>query len=450
MMSYPETIDYLYSRLPMFSTQGSAAIKKDLVNIRKLCDALGNPQHQFKAIHVAGTNGKGSTSHMLAAILQTAGYKTGLYTSPHLLDFRERIRISGEMISKDEVVDFIKNHQELIEEIRPSFFEVTVALAFLHFATHKVDFAIIETGLGGRLDSTNIISPILSVITNISLDHVDILGNTLEEIAREKAGIIKENTPVVISEKSKETSPIFEEKAKKMHSKLTFASSVWNTNIQEKGFDTLTVLALPLHNKTETEAINTHPEAINSNPETFLLDLTGNYQRKNLAGVLAAVDEITQLGYPISREAVHIALQNVKKLTGLMGRWHKLGDEPLIVCDTGHNEKGWEEILININQLKYDHLHIVLGVMRDKDIMSLLRTLPQEATYYFCRANFDRALPSEQLKQAANEKGLKGESYESITEAIIAAKSLASTKDALFIGGSTFVVAEALEYFSTP
>jgi dihydrofolate synthase/folylpolyglutamate synthase len=417
----------------MFSKQGASAIKKDLVNIKKLCEALGNPHLQFKSIHVAGTNGKGSTSHMLAAVLQKAGYKTGLYTSPHLLDFRERIKINGEMISQEEVIDFVKEHKARFEEIEPSFFEVTVAMAFDYFAKQEVDFAVIETGLGGRLDSTNIIHPLLSVITNISPDHTAILGNTLPEIAREKAGIIKENSPVIISERSDETAPVFEEIAKEKNSKLIFASSLWETTLIEKTASTLNIQINLIH----------HPQLT----ETYELDLNGSYQRKNLIGVLTALDELANLGYPISKENRHYALAHVKALTGLMGRWQTLAQNPLIICDTGHNEQGWKEILLSIRQQKFDHLHMVIGVMADKDIESLLTTLPKEATYYFCRPNFDRALNENALREQAAEKGLIGQAYPSIADAIKAAKITAQPDDFIFIGGSSFVVAEALESF---
>lgn len=432
-MSYQETIDYLYNRLPMFSKQGASAIKKDLVNIKKLCEALGNPHLQFKSIHVAGTNGKGSTSHMLSAALQTAGYKTGLYTSPHLLDFRERIKINGEMMNQQRVIAFVEEHKALFEEIEPSFFEVTVAMAFDYFAKQDVDFAVVETGLGGRLDSTNIIHPLLSVITNISLDHVSILGNTLQEIAREKGGIIKENSPIVISEKADETTQIFEEIAKEKNSKLIFASSLWETNDIERTASALNIRINSIHHPKQTEA--------------YELDLNGSYQRKNLIGVLAALDELANLGYPISEENRHYALAHVKSLTGLMGRWQTLEQDPLIICDTGHNEQGWKEILLSIHQQKFDHLHMIIGVMADKDIESLLSTFPKEATYYFCRPHFDRALNENTLQKQAAEKDLIGQAYPSITDAIKAAKVAAHPNDFIFIGGSSFVVAEALENF---
>lgn len=431
-MLYQETIDYLYKRLPMFSKQGASAIKKDLINIRKLCEALGNPHQQYKSIHVAGTNGKGSTSHMLAAVLQTAGYKTGLYTSPHLLDFRERIRVNGEMISKQDVISFVDQHRALFDDVEPSFFEVTVAMAFHTFAKQDVDFAIIETGLGGRLDSTNIINPVLSIITNISLDHVNILGNSLQKIAREKAGIIKERTPIIIGEETPETAAVFKEEALQKESKITFASNERKISILKRENGLLTVFAKSLQNETS---------------ETYNLDLTGNYQIKNLTGVLSVIDELKRQGYPIPEEDIHYALSNVKALTGLMGRWHILAEQPQIICDTGHNEKGWEEIFINIKQQKYDQLHLVIGVMHDKDINSLLNILPKEAQYYFCKANFERSLSEIELQKLAQAKKLEGDAYKSIPEAIQAAKSKAHKNDLIFIGGSTFVVAEALECF---
>lgn len=433
MKSYQDTIDYLYNQLPQFSKLGASAIKKDLININKLCKLLGNPQEKFKSIHVAGTNGKGSTSHMLASVLQTSGYKTGLYTSPHLLDFRERIRVNGEMISHEQVIRFVDDNKVLIEEIQPSFFEVTVALAFHHFAKQKVDIAVIEVGLGGRLDSTNIISPILSVITNISLDHVSILGNTVQEIALEKAGIIKENTPVVISEKDSCSAAVFEKSAQENHSKITFISDILKTKIVEKGNNFLNVNVFRIQNTKDDE--------------TYSLDLTGNYQRKNLAGVLGAIEELKLLGYSISKDQTIYALAHIKENTGMQGRWQTLSEHPLILCDTGHNEKGWKEIVLNIQQQSYHQLHMVIGAMADKDIESLLNILPKEAEYYFCKPNFDRALDEQVLTSKALEKGLNSKAYSSIALAIKAARKNAQQDDFIFIGGSSFVVAEALEHF---
>lgn len=430
-MSYKETIDYLYNRLPMFSKQGASAIKKDLTNTIKLSEALGNPHQQFKSIHIAGTNGKGSTSHMLASILQKQGYKVGLYTSPHLLDFRERIRVNGEMIEREEVIAFVKENKALFEEVQPSFFEVTVIMAFAFFAKQKVDIAIIETGLGGRLDSTNIIHPLFSIITNVSLDHTNVLGNTLEDIAKEKAGIIKNNTPLIVSEEIDGVKEVLEKTANEKHSKVTFASRIHKLNIVKKERDFLYIEDCTPKNKP-TKKI-------------YKLDLTGNYQYKNLAGVLSAIDELIHLGYSISDSNINDALANVKSLTHLMGRWQILGDRPLIVCDTGHNQKGWEEILSNIEDVNYTNLHMVIGIMQDKDVNSLLTSLPAHAKYYFSSPKLERALSEIELKRQADQKGLKGDTYPSVLEAIKAAKENAKEDDFIFIGGSTFVVAEALD-----
>lgn len=433
-MSYSETLAYLYSRLPMFSKLGDSAIKKDLTNTLKLCEFLGNPQDQFKSIHIAGTNGKGSSSNMLAAILQTSGYKTGLYTSPHLLDFRERIRINGDMIPEDKVVEFVNRNKDFIEELKPSFFEVTVAMAFLHFAEQNVDIAVIETGLGGRLDSTNIIHPILSIITNISLDHTSILGNTLEAIAYEKAGIIKKNTPVVISEKAEATSPVFLDKAASTQSKIIFASDQWEIKTLNKAEDGLLLQASKLSN----------------NPDSSLeiqLDLPGVYQTKNIKGVLSSIDELRLQGYTISEHDLLYALNHVKELTGLRARWQTLAHNPLIICDTGHNEAGWEEVLLNINQTQFKNLHMVVGIMRDKNSDKLLSIFPSEATYYFCNADFERALPAKELQEQAKSKNLSGKSYPNVLSALDAAIKNAQPEDLIFIGGSTFIVAEALKRF---
>lgn len=433
-MSYSETLAYLYSRLPMFSKLGDSAIKKDLTNTLKLCEFLGNPQDQFKSIHIAGTNGKGSSSNMLAAILQTSGYKTGLYTSPHLLDFRERIRINGDMIPEDKVVEFVNRNKDFIEELKPSFFEVTVAMAFLHFAEQNVDIAVIETGLGGRLDSTNIIHPILSIITNISLDHTSILGNTLEAIAYEKAGIIKKNTPVVISEKAEATSPVFLDKAASTQSKIIFASDQWEIKTLNKAEDGLLLQASKLSN----------------NPDSSLeiqLDLPGVYQTKNIKGVLSSIDELRLQGYTISEHDLLYALNHVKELTGLRARWQTLAHNPLIICDTGHNEAGWEEVLLNINQTQFKNLHMVVGIMRDKNSDKLLSIFPSEATYYFCNADFERALPAKELQEQAKIKNLSGKSYPNVLSALDAAIKNAQPEDLIFIGGSTFIVAEALKRF---
>ena len=434
-MNYIEVIDYLYSRLPMFTRDGSAAFKKDLTNIRKLCDALENPQRNFKAIHVAGTNGKGSTSHMLSAVLQSAGYKTGLYTSPHLLDFRERIKIDGEMISQQTVVDFVRRNKLLIEEVPPSFFEVTVAMAFFYFSLSKVDIAIIETGLGGRLDSTNIIQPELSVITNIGFDHMNMLGNSLAEIAHEKAGIIKVDTPIIVSERQPNIDDIFIEYAHRLHAPISFASDQWS--IRSAEFH-------PAKQQIDVSS-NTNP----ANQLAISLDLKGAYQQKNILGVLSTIQQLNQLGLKIDRQALLRGLASVQQLTGLMGRWQTLSSDPLIICDTGHNEDGWQEVLKNIQLTSFNKLHMVIGVMRDKDLDHMLTLLPKNAKYYYCNPPFERALPANELQVIANNFGLNGGAYASVVEALKGAQINASRNDLIFIGGSTFVVAEVLPLFIT-
>jgi len=420
-MNYAETLTFLYQNLPMFQRVGASAFKKDLTNTIALCEVLGNPQHRFKSIHIAGTNGKGSSSHMLAAVLQSAGYKTGLYTSPHLKEFTERIRINGEEVSEDFVVDFVARIRPSLDKIHPSFFEITVAMAFDYFAMHHVDVAVIEVGLGGRLDSTNVITPLLSLITNISWDHMDLLGDTLEKIAFEKAGIIKPNIPVVISERQVEVESVFINKAKAGNSPITFASD---------------------HFHVIRESTGTYSIQNGTNHYVLELDLKGGYQSKNLAGVLASIEELRKLGFGISDQNIEKGLKEVMRLTGLRGRWQKIGDKPLIICDTGHNEGGIREIVEQINETPYHHLHIVMGMVKDKDISKILRLLPVNATYYFCAASIPRAMPAEELKEKAEAFGLKGNSYANVNDAIRAAKSNSATDDFIFVGGSTFVVAE--------
>ncbi len=411
----------------MFTKIGASAIKKDITNTAKFCTILGNPHQKFKSIHVGGTNGKGSTSHMLAAILQTAGYKTGLYTSPHLKDFRERIKVNGEMISEEEVTDFVANQEKSIETISPSFFEVTVAMAFNHFANEEVDIAVIEVGLGGRLDSTNIISPELSVITNIGFDHMQILGDTLDRIAFEKAGIIKKETPVVIGEYLPETLPVFKEKAEQEHSPIYFAQDIFKTEFIEG------------HSSTILVKVDKGNESDN-----LELDLTGLYQLKNIKTVLAAVDELRKKGFIISESHIKTALKNVKGLTGLMGRWQTLQKKPLVICDTGHNEDGIKEVLKNIAITPYKQLHMVLGMVKDKDISKVLQLLPKQAIYYFCAPDFERAKNPAELAAEAAVYGLEGNYYDSIQKALETAKNNATADDLVFVGGSTFVVAEVV------
>lgn len=428
-MTYQQTLDFLYSKLPMFTRVGAVALKKDLHNTIVLCDALDNPERKFKSIHVAGTNGKGSTSHMLAAILQKAGYKTGLYTSPHLKDFRERIRINGKMISKASVTNFVKTQKKIIQEIEPSFFEVTVAMAFDFFSKEKVDVAVIEVGLGGRLDSTNIITPELSVITNISLDHTNILGNTLTEIAKEKAGIIKKNVPIVIGEQQVETAAVFIAKAKMEHAPITFADA-----------------SLKIAN---TKSINSYlivdiEAAQNLIYPNLKLDLMGNYQQKNILTVLEAIYQLKEIGYLIPDEALYAALQNTKKITGLQGRWQTLDKNPLIICDTGHNKAGITEVLKNIAATPHKNLHMVIGMVKDKDINGVLMLLPKNASYYFCEPILERALSAKELFNLALLHGLKGRVFTSVTKALTMAKKSADIHDLIFVGGSTFVVAEII------
>jgi len=428
-MTYPQTLDYLYSKLPMFTRIGAVAFKKDLHNTLAMCQELGNPQHKFKTIHVAGTNGKGSTSHMLAAILQQAGYKTGLYTSPHLKDFRERIRVNGKMVSKRFVTNFVEQQKAIIESLQPSFFEVTVAMAFSCFAEEKVDIAIIEVGLGGRLDSTNIITPEVSVITNISLDHTNMLGNTLKEIAFEKAGIIKPGIPAVIGEHHPETDPVFVQKAAETGSPLFFAedeltlSSIRNSK---------TYLITSILNPTGTLLKDLH------------LDLTGAYQLKNILTVIQTVQLLKKLHYAISDEALFKALRNVKKITGLQGRWQILSQSPLIIADTGHNIAGITEVLQNIRNTPHQQLHMVIGMVKDKDINGVLSLLPKDAVYYFTQPDLERALPAEELASQAGQHGLKGKTFKIIKEALSHAKAAALPGDLIFVGGSTFVVAEVI------
>ncbi|MEC3879022.1 bifunctional folylpolyglutamate synthase/dihydrofolate synthase [Parapedobacter sp. 10938] len=428
-MNYDEAVDYLYARLPMFTRDGASAFKKDLTNTYRLCEALGNPHERFKSIHIAGTNGKGSTSHMLAAILQQAGYKTGLYTSPHLLDFRERIRTDGTMIPQAWVAAFVHDHQSLMEHIRPSFFEVTVAMAFAYFAEEQVDVAVVETGLGGRLDSTNIITPLLSIITNIGYDHTAMLGGTLPEIAGEKAGIIKPGIPVVVSERQEAVAGVFERVAAEKGSRLVFASDQWQ--IDHLGRD-----ERQLHLRATRRDL---PES-----GRYALDLRGSYQAKNLPAVRCAVAELQQQGFDVTDADMRYALTHVQQLTGLMGRWQTVATDPTIVCDTGHNVDGWREVLANIAVTPHETLHVVIGMMRDKEPSHILPLLPKGARYYFCQVAMPRALPAEELRAAAGDHGLTGDAFTNVAEALTAAKRSASAADFIFIGGSTFIVADAL------
>ncbi|MEP6611018.1 MAG: folylpolyglutamate synthase/dihydrofolate synthase family protein [Mucilaginibacter sp.] len=436
-MDYQETINYLYSQLPLFTRDGASAYKADLTNTVELLKRIDNPQHKFKSVHVGGTNGKGSTSHMLAAILQTAGYKTGLYTSPHLKDFRERIRINGQMISEETVIDFVAEHTSDFDEIKPSFFEMTVALAFDVFAKEQVDIAIVEVGLGGRLDSTNVITPLLSIITNIGWDHMNILGDTLQLIAGEKAGIIKPGIPVIIGEYQDELANIFTDKAASVDSDTTFASEVWTTGINDKSLEAGELLDIKIERKKSTSNL----QSLIANLQ---LDLTGSYQIKNVKTVLCAVDELRLRGFNITSADVTTALGQVKILTGLHGRWEILNRQPLTICDTGHNPEGIQEVLQNIASVKYHKLHFVLGMVNDKDISKILTILPTKAHYYFCKPDIPRGLDAKTLWLKAEGFGLSGEAYPSVAAALEAAQQNAGDTDLVFVGGSTFVVAEVV------
>lgn len=422
-MDYQQTLEYLYQNLPMYQRVGEAALKKDLVNIIRLCEDLGNPQHKFMSIHVAGTNGKGSTAHMLAAILQTAGYKTGLYTSPHLKEFTERIRVNGEEVSKDYVTTFVEDNQEKFNRIQPSFFEMTVAMAFKYFEEQKVDIAIVEVGLGGRLDSTNIITPLISVITSIGLDHQNMLGDTIEKIAYEKAGIMKRNIPVVISRSQKKSIPVFITQAKVSGSPIYFADIYYRFEAISEAEEVLHVRSLV-------------------NQTTFELDLAGNYQIYNLPGIFKVIELLREMDYLINFQQVSYGLANTAKITGIRGRWQVLGENPTVICDTGHNRQAIKNILKQLASYTFKQLHIVLGMVSDKDIESVLKLLPKEAIYYFCEPNIPRAMDAEELYEKAETLGLNGKIVRRVNEAIASAKEMAKPEDLIFIGGSTFVVAE--------
>ncbi|MDF2189218.1 folylpolyglutamate synthase/dihydrofolate synthase family protein [Paraflavitalea sp. CAU 1676] len=426
-MTYEETLHYLFTRLPMFSRIGAAAYKKDLTNTIQLCDLIGNPQRRFKTIHIAGTNGKGSTSHMLAAILQKAGYKTGLYTSPHLRDFRERFRIDGAMIEESFIVDFTKRIQPAIDSIEPSFFEITVAMAFDYFEKNNVDIAVIETGLGGRLDSTNIITPELSIITNIGWDHMNLLGDTLEKIAFEKAGIIKPGIPVVVGETAAETRAVFQQVAAEKNAPLYFADQLryaadWKMDHH--------------HLKVQVTR-NGHDERL-----PYRLDLAGFYQTKNLVTVLEAVHQLQQRGFTLPAATVQDALHQVKPLTGLHGRWDIIQQHPFVVLDVGHNEDGMRQIVSQIELTEHEHLHIVIGMVKDKEIEKVLQQLPKEANYYFTKAHIPRALPEDELATQAAAHDLQGLSYADVNTALKAALQKAQKNDLIVVCGSVFVVGE--------
>ena len=428
-MNYQETLDWMFSQLPMYQRIGAAAYKADLNNTIALLDLLGNPQNDFKSVHVAGTNGKGSTSHMLASIFQEAGYKTGLYTSPHLRDFRERIRINGTMIPEDRVTAFIEAHRSQFETMGLSFFEMTVGMAFDYFASEKVDIAIVEVGMGGRLDSTNLITPELSVITNIGLDHVQYLGDTLEKIAHEKAGIIKDGVPVVIGETQPETQPVFIETAEAHHSPIFFA---------DQRFDC---------DKIHIESHRMQQYDVWKDSELYLeacsLPLMGNYQRKNLTTVMCAVD-LLRKPFQLDDDAIRDGIANVIRNTHLMGRWQILNDDPLTIADTGHNVDGIREVVLQLAEMSYSKLHFVLGMVNDKDIDHVLQLLPHHCEYYFCKADIPRGLDANILAQKAFDLGLRGKVYDSVRDAYQSAVNAAHFDDVVFVGGSNFIVAEVV------
>ena len=434
-MKYQETIDYLYTRLPMFSRIGAAAIKPNLDNTIAICTFLGHPEKKIKTIHIAGTNGKGSTSHMLASIFQEAGYKTGLYTSPHLYDFRERIKINGQMCSQDFVVDFTNKIKPCIEKIAPSFFEITVGMAFDYFAQEKVDIAIIETGLGGRLDSTNVIEPELSIITNIGFDHMALLGNTLEAIASEKAGIIKKDTPIVIGASDSTTKKVFEEKANKEHARIYFAEDF----IEFKSFQNNWQTALFEFNQTLIHLLDAPLFPKNFTVEC---DLPAKYQAKNLKAVLVATQLLSTMGWKLTANKVMKALLNIKKNNGLMGRWECIQESPRVILDVAHNEHGVLALLDQLASLHFQHLHIVTGMVKDKDIEAVLKLLPTDAMYYFTQSHIPRALPVNELAEKAVAMGLKGNCFEDVNIALTDAIKNANHNDLILVIGSVFLVAE--------
>lgn len=426
-MDYPQTIEYLLTRLPLFSRIGAAAYKADLINIRELSSLLDNPEKKFRSIHIAGTNGKGSTSHMLAAILQKAGYKTGLYTSPHLHDFRERIRINGQMIPEKKVAGFTERIRPFIDRIQPSFFEITVAMAFEWFAEEAVDIAVIETGLGGRLDSTNIVIPEVSVITNISFDHMDLLGDTLQKIAYEKAGIIKAGVPVIIGEEQDEVKDVFIKAAGDTGSPIYFAS--------KKRF--------PGEWKNEGRYLSVQLTEVHNNlKKNFKLDLPGLYQLKNIVTVAEVISILNQKGYNIPDEAMQHGLIQVKTLTGLHGRWEILHEKPLVIVDVGHNEEGMKAIAKQIENTSHEELHIIIGMVKDKAVETVLRHLPVMARFYFTRAQIPRAIPETELATRAGTIGLKGKTFQHVNEALEAAILNSGPKDLILICGSVFLAGE--------
>ncbi len=423
-MNYQQTLEYLYAMLPMYQRIGQAAFKVDLTNTLRLCEALGNPQKNFPAVHIAGTNGKGSSSHAIASILQAAGYKTGLYTSPHLKEFTERIRINGQEISQEVITTWVAENKALIEDVKPSFFELTVALAFDFFSKEQVDIAVIEVGMGGRLDSTNVITPEVSLITNIGYDHMAVLGSTLPEIAGEKAGIIKKGIPVVVSERQAEIASVFEQKANLLEAPLIFASDLYAVAQQDDG-------SIQLNKNGKHWMGDIHPE------------IKAFYFLKNIPGIIAGIEVLSQRGFrKVTKESIREGLEKVVTSTGLKGRWQKLGENPAVICDVSHNPAGITELLIQLSKTKYQKLYILIGTVNDKDVNTVLSLLPKEAFYYFCEAKIPRALPASALEKLAGKHELKGVVVQDVNQALLEARNAAAPEDLILITGSTFVVAE--------
>ncbi len=426
-MTYSEAVTFLYQQLPTYQRIGKSAFKADLINTRRLVEHLGNPNDRFPSVHIAGTNGKGSSAHCLAAVLQSAGYRTGLYTSPHLKSFTERIRVDGQEISEAAVADFVRREQEFITQVSPSFFELTVALAFQHFAQQQVDIAVVEVGLGGRLDSTNIITPEVSLITNIDYDHTDLLGETLPEIAGEKAGIIKPGVPVVIGQRHPETEAVFQRVAEAQDAPLFFAEDYY--------------LVIDAEQLPEGQRIRLNQGATQQEV-SFFLSLGGPYQKLNLSGVLLTIDQLREQGWAIPAEAITAGLGRVSELTGLRGRWQVLGHRPLCIADTGHNAAAWHQTLEQLRGYDAPQIHFVLGVSQGKDVEALLRLLPRDGKYYFCQAAIPRSLPAVVLAAEAKQHFLGGEVIEDVQAAYEQARRNAQPDDLVWVGGSSFVVAE--------
>jgi len=429
-MNYQETIQWLFKQLPIYQRVGKAAYKANLDTTIKLLGALNNPQYTFKAIHIAGTNGKGSVAHQITSILQEAGYKTGLYTSPHLRDFRERIRVNGVMIEKEFVTEFINKNHDIIEKIKPSFFEMTVAMAYEYFASLNVDFAVLETGMGGRLDSTNVCNPIITAITNIGLDHTMFLGNTLEKIAIEKAGIIKPNTPLIIGRKQNETFEVFDNIAREKNAEILYAE------------DLISIKTLNTPNPFKKNFDIWHRNELFA--ENAISPLAADYQTENICTAITIALKLKEIGLSISSDNIIYGLKNVISNTSLAGRWHKISNMPLTICDTGHNIDGIQAVVNQIKQMNYNNLHFVFGMVNDKEPYDILNLLPKNASYYFCKPDIPRGMEEEMLAEHAFKAGLNGKTHSSVMEAYNSARNNSNPNDLIFIGGSTFVVAEII------